>query len=344
MKIDSEYMTEYIKKIMKTDSPAGDTGEAISEVKKEFEKFGLKCTETNKGAVIATVKGKNDNVHKIISAHIDTLGLMVKEIKSNGRLKLNQLGGFSWPSVEGENVRIKTSEGKIYTGTVLPDMASVHIFGDIPRTAVRTEENMEVRLDENVSNADEVKKLGIEVGDFVSAETRTIVTENGYIKSRYLDDKAAVAIVMGICRYIKENSIIPAYTTHFYISNYEEVGHGVSVITDQTDEFIAIDIGTVGKGQNSTEFAVSIASRDAFGPYDFRFRKKLTDICQKNNIDYRVDMYNRYGSDASKVAQTGKDVKYALVGPGVDATHHYERTHIKSLENTAKLLIKYIEG
>ncbi|BBE30311.1 peptidase M42 [Tepiditoga spiralis] len=342
MKIDMEYTLNYLKEIMKVHSPSGDTEKGIKNVEEEFDKLKISHKRTKKGAIIATIKGKDDEHHKTISAHIDTLGAMVKEIKNNGRLKMAQIGGFSWTSVEGENVIVKTLNGEEYTGTILFDKQSVHIHGMIPRETIRSDENMEIRLDEDVKNKDDVLKLGINVGDFVYCETRTTITKNGYIKSRYLDDKAAVAIIMGICKYIKDNNIEPKYTTHFFISNYEEVGHGISAIPEKTDEFIAIDIGTVGLGQNSDEFSVCISARDTSGPYDFSFRKKLQKICEKNNIQYKVDMYNRYGSDASKLVHQGVDVNYALLGPGVDATHHYERTHIKSLDNTAKLLLNYI--
>lgn len=341
-KFDREYMLDFLEKIMKIDSPAGDTEESIIYLENELDKFNILHKRTNKGALVATLKGKNSKNSKMISAHIDTLGAMVKEIKSNGRLKLAQIGGFTWNAYEGENVRVKNVDGKVYTGTILPEVASVHIDGDLARKEVRTEKNMEIRLDELVASKEDVLKLGINVGDFVSCETRYKVTKNGYIKSRYLDDKAAVAIVFTVCKYIVDNNIIPNYDTHFFISNYEEVGHGISAIPTNTDEFIAIDIGTVGKGQNSDEFSVCIASRDAAGPYDFSFRKKLQDLCKNNNIDYKVDMYNRYGSDASKVVHFGADVNYALIGPGVDATHHYERTTVKSLINTSKLILSYL--
>ncbi|NMA86952.1 MAG: M42 family metallopeptidase, partial [Tissierellia bacterium] len=203
-------------------------------------------------------------------------------------------------------------------------------------------DNMLVRIDEKVHSKEDVLKLGINIGDFIVMDTRTEITESGFVKSRYLDNKLAVAIVLEICRYFKESSIIPKYTTHFFISNYEEVGHGISQVPSGTAEMIAIDVGIVGEGQESNEYSVSVAAKDRRSPYDFEFRNRLVDIAEENNIDYVVDLYNFYSSDATHAAQQGQDVNFASLGPAVDASHHYERTHIDSIINTTKLLINYL--
>jgi putative aminopeptidase FrvX len=224
----------------------------------------------------------------------------------------------------------------------LPIYASTHIYPVAARETIRTDDIMEIRLDELVRSKEDVLKLGIRVGDYVHIDPLTEITDNGFIKSRYIDDKAAVAMVFGICKYLKDNNIKPKDTTNFFISNYEEVGHGVSAVPEKTTEFIAIDIGTVGGEQESDEFSVSIAAKDKSTPYDFELRKKLVNISEKNNIAYKVDVYVSYGSDATQALKQGFDFKFACIGPGVDATHHYERTHIKAIENTMKLLISYV--
>lgn len=342
MKLDMTYVKEFMTEILNIPSVGGNTKTALNRVKEEFEALGIEVKTTKKGAVIGVFKGEDDVKQKIICAHIDTLGGIVKEIKTNGRLKLSNIGGFSWNSVEGENLIIKTSKGLEYTGTLLPEKASVHIHPEEARELIRTEDNMEVRIDENISNAEDTLALGIKVGDFVTFETRTIITDNGYIKSRYLDDKACVAIIFGVCKYLKENNIKPKNTILFYISNYEEIGHGASIIPEEVDEFLALDIGTVGMGHTSEEHSVCICAKDNRTPYDFEFRNKLVEIAEEENIKHKVDVYYRYGSDASMVVLRGADVNFACIGPGVDATHHYERTHIDSLENTMKLIVKYI--
>lgn len=342
MNIDMKYTVDIMTKLLEIPSPSGDSRKCIDLIESEFRNFGVEVFRTRKNALIATINGEDNDNQKTIAAHIDTIGAMVKEIKPNGRLKLAQIGGFAWNSVEGESVIIKTRKGKEFEGTILPVEASVHIFRDVAREKLRTDENMEVRIDEFVYSEQDVLDLGINIGDLVSFEPRTRVLENGFIKSRHLDDKSAVAIVLAMCKYIKENNISLKYTTNFIISNYEEVLHGISYMPEKTDEFIAIDIGTVGKGQESDEFSVCIAARDASGPYNVELRNRLIDVAESNGIYYKIDLYNGYGSDASAAVRQGFDVNYACVGPGVDATHHYERTHVKSIENTTKLLLKYI--
>lgn len=342
MNIDISYVNDLMLEIFSIHSPGGDTAIGIERLKKEFETLGIPVSTTKKGAIMGTIIGENDEEHKMITAHIDTLGAVVKEIKSNGRLKLSNIGGYAWSAFEGENALIKTIKGQEYTGVLLPEKASVHIHSDDVRNTLRTEENMEIRIDENVYTKEDTLKLGINVGDFVSFDARPIFTNNGYIKSRYIDDKACVALLFGACKYLKDNNIKPKNTTHFFISNYEEIGHGVSAIPEKTVELLALDIGTVGEGQTSDEHAVTICAKDSRTPYDFGFKKKLVEIAENSGIDYRIDVHYRYGSDASVAVLQGVDVNFACIGPGVDATHHYERTHIDAIINNIKLIIAYL--
>jgi putative aminopeptidase FrvX len=342
MNIDMQYVLDTMIKYLDIPSPSGKTAAAIEAARKQFEEMGIKTIKTKKGAIIATIEGENTEEQKTISAHIDTLGCMVKGITSKGRLKLVRVGGGTWTTLEGSNVFIETRHGKKYRGTVLPIYASTHIFTAAARETIRTDDNMEIRLDELVNNKEDVLKLGINTGDYIYIDPLTEITESGFIKSRYIDDKSAVAMIFGVCKYLKANNITPKYTTNFFISNYEEVGHGVSAVPEKTVEFVAIDIGTVGGEQESDEFSVSIAAKDKKTPYDYELRSKLVDISDKHNIGYKVDVYISYSSDATQAIQSGSDFKFACIGPGVDATHHYERTHVKAIENTMKLLINYI--
>lgn len=342
MNIDMKYVSDFMVEILNIPSPGGDTEVCNKRIAKEFEAFGVKVSKTKKGALIGTIEGENNSEQKTISAHIDTLGAMVKEIKANGRVKLSNIGGYAWNSIEGDNVIIKTMSGKEYTGVALPDKASIHVHSDVVREMARTEESMEVRIDEDVYTKEDTLKLGIRVGDFVYFDARPIITPSGFIKARHLDDKACVAAVFGVCKYLKDNNIKPKYTINFYISNYEEIGHGVSVIPEGTTELLALDIGTVGEAHTSDEHSVTILAKDSRTPYDFGFRKKLVQLAEKDGINYKVDVHYRYGSDASIAALQGFDVNFACIGPGVDATHHYERTHMDAIENNIKLLISYI--
>lgn len=343
MNINMDYVTEKMVEILETPSPSGNTKEVIEIIKNEFDDLGLETYITNKGALVGTLKGKNDEKHRTLSAHVDTLGAMVKELKSNGRLKITQLGGYLWNSVEGEYCTVETSEGKRYSGTILTTKASTHVHGPEAKELERNQNTIEIRLDQKVKSKDDLEKLNIEVGDFVYLDPRTIVTESGFIKSRHLDDKAGVASILGMIKYLKDNNITPKYTTNFFISNYEEVGHGASAsIPEKTFEFVAIDMSAPGDGQTSDEYSVTICAKDSSGPYDFELRKRLVQIAKDNDIKYKVDIYPYYGSDASAAMRAGWEFKHGLIGPGVDASHSYERTHKESVEHTIKLGIKYI--
>lgn len=343
MQVDLKYILDKTVELLEVPSPVGYTHLAIEWVKKELDKLGLEYKMTKKGALTTFIKGEDSNYKKMISAHVDTLGAVVKKIKNNGRLEITNTGGYAWGSVEGENVKIHTLSGKVYEGTLLPVKASVHVFGDVAREMPRAEETMEIRIDEDVKNLQDVLNLGILQGDYVSYETRTRVLENGYIKARYLDDKLCVAQVLGYIKYLKDNNLKPKTDLYIYFSNYEEIGHGVSVFPEDLDEFIAIDIGLVaGEDAHGDEKKVNIVAKDSRTPYDLVLRKKLQAAADENGIKYTVGVHNRYGSDASISILQGFDFKFACIGPNVDATHHYERTHNDGIVETVKLMIKYL--
>lgn len=344
MNIDINYTLNLMEELINITSPAGDTAEAMERIEKEFNRLGLKIHKTNKGAIYGTLEGENSTKSRLVNAHIDTLGAIVKEIKPNGRLRLSSIGGYAWGSVEGETVYIKTRKNKVYTGTLLPDKASVHIFFEDARTSPREEDTMEVRIDEDVNDPVQTRELGIEVGDFVAFEPRLKILDNGYIKSRHLDDKACVALMFAGIKYLVENNLKPKYTTHFFVSDYEEIGHGVYGFPDDISEVMSLDIGTVGGIHNSSEKSVTIVAKDRITPYDLGLRNKLIDLSEENNISYKVDVHYRYASDASVMLTQGVDTKIALIGLGVDATHHYERTHIDGVRNNIALLLAYLQS
>jgi len=343
MNINKDYVINKMVTLLTTPSPTGDTARAIDFVDECFKELGIKTRRTIKNALIATIPGQDDSKHRTLSAHVDTLGAMVKEIKSNGKLKLTQLGGYAWSTIEGEYCTISTEENGEFTGTILLNKASTHVHGGKVNEAIRTGDNIEVRIDEKVHSKKDVEKLGISVGDFVYFDTRTDVTPSGFVKSRHLDDKACVACILGMAEHLVKNNLTPKYTTHFFISNYEEVGHGSSAsIPEKTFEFIAIDMAAPGDGQESSEYAVTICAKDSSGPYDLDVRRHLTKLAKENEIDYKIDIYPFYGSDASAALRAGWEIKHGLIGPGVDASHSYERLHEDSIEATVKLGILYM--
>ncbi len=339
------HMVNYLKELVSIPSPSGDTEEIIrfcENLLKMHQK--VEMTTTNKGALLATIRGNNDQKQRVLTAHLDTLGAMVKEIKSDGKIRLSMIGGFKWNSVEGEYCTIHTMENESYTGTILMHQASVHVYQGVEKEK-RDEQNIEVRLDEQVGSKEEVEALGINVGDFISFDPRYQYTDSGYIKSRHLDDKASAAILLHMIEEISENELEIPYTTHFFFSNNEEIGYGANAsIPQQTVEYIAVDMGAIGDGQTSTEHDVSICAKDSSGPYHLGLKKQLVRLANSNKIAFQVDIYPYYGSDASAAIRAGFDIKHGLVGPGIDASHSFERTHTDSLWHTYQLLMAYIQA
>ncbi len=332
----------FLQELAEIPSPSGFTMNIMKTIKKHLENWNVTYTETNKGAIIATIKGTDQTAHRLLTAHVDTLGAMVKEIKPSGRLKLSLVGGFKFNAIEGENCLIHKADGSTVEGTILLHQTTVHVYKDAG-TANRDENNMEVRLDEKVFSAEEVRTLGIEVGDFVSFYPRYTSTDNGFIKSRHLDDKASTALLLQLLKHLSGSGEELPHTTHFYISNNEEIGYGGnSNIPEQTVEYIAVDMGAIGDGQQSDEYTVSICAKDSSGPYHYGLTRHLIALAKDHEIDYKVDIYPYYGSDASAAISAGHDVKHALFGPGIEASHSYERTHVDSLKAAAALLHAYV--
>ena len=344
MKADGQEIFRYIKDLVSIPSPTGYTEEAIRYTENFLNTYGIENKRTNKGALLATINGQDDSKHRFLTAHVDTLGAMVKEIKPNGRLKLTMVGGFRWNACEGEYCKIHTADRTVYTGTILLTQTSVHVYqkmGDIKRD----DDHMEVRIDAVTKSQADTKTLGIEVGDFVSFEPRAELAGNGFLKSRHLDDKASVGILLYLIKQLKEENITLPYTTHFLISNNEEIGYGGnSNIPPETVEYLAVDMGAIGDGQTTDEYSVSICAKDSSGPYHYGLRQHLVELAKKHEVDYRIDIYPYYGSDASAAIRAGFDIVHGLIGPGIDASHAFERTHISSIEHTANLLWHYMQS
>lgn len=336
---------DYIVKLTTTPSPTGYTAAIMNYIQSEVESFGYQASKTSKGGVLVTVPGINTDQHRMVTAHLDTLGAMVRAIKADGRLKMDLVGGFGYPSIEGENCLIHVAKnGRTYTGTILMHQTSVHVYKDAS-TAERNQTNMEIRLDEKVKTAEETRALGIEVGDFISFDPRTVVTETGFIKSRHLDDKVSAAILIHLLKTYKEESIELPYTTHFYFSNNEEIGYGAnSSIPKQVVEYLAVDMGAMGDDQQTDEYTVSICVKDGSGPYHYELRQHLVALAESHQIPYKLDIYPYYGSDASAAMRAGADVRHALLGAGIESSHSYERTHLDSVQATEQMVDVYLKS
>lgn len=342
-KIDTNHLTKFLVDLLNISSPTGFSEPAIEFVEKEllqFKQLGL--SRTRKGALLVKWEGENTEKPIALTAHVDTLGAVVKEIKSNGRLRLSKIGGIQWPTVETEGVWIFTSKGEKIRGSVLIETASGHIYGEKGGQTPRDDVHMEVRLDARTLSEKETRALGINIGDCVAFDPRTEVT-NGFIRSRFLDDKACVANIVSAVKSLTEAGLSPARSVYFLISNYEEVGHGAAAgIPSDVVELITVDMAVVGDGQESGEFHATLCIKDSGGVYHHGLTEKLRALAEKNNIPYKTDVYPFYGSDGEAFWRAGGDAAMALIGPGIDASHNYERTHIDSLVATTNWIMAYL--
>lgn len=344
--IDKKYAdiaVEFTEKLLKIDSPTGFTKNAAAFVRDEFLSLGYEAALTVKGGAVIKLGGKDENNAVLFEAHTDTLGGMVAEIKGSGRLRVSPLGGMRAENAEAENVKVYTRSGRVIEGTLQLCNASVHVNTSYADTA-RNFDTTEVVLDENVNSEADARALGIEVGDIVAFDPRVRITESGYIKSRFLDDKLSCGILYGFASYLKDKGIVPERCVYIHVTVYEEVGHGgCASVPDGVTDIISVDMGCVGNGLKCTERDVSICAKDSGGPYNYELVGELIEAAKSEGASYAVDIYPRYGSDVEATLSAGSDVRHGLIGAGVYASHGYERSHIDGVYNTIKVIKGYLK-
>ena len=336
-----EEAVSHIVRLVGIASPTGMTDKAVEYCYQAIAPLGFGLRRTHRGGLVVSLPGARPNV-RVLAAHVDTLGAVVRMIAPNGRLKLSAVGGFHFNSVEGEYCKVHTLEGPFYTGTVVPRKGSRHVYQEVEE---RTEETMEVRLDEVVRGADDVRKLGIRVGDPVSFDARAVLLPSGYIKARHLDDKASVGVLLALLAVIARERWELPYSLEIVISGDEEVGYGGNAgLSNEAFEYLAVDMGAIGEGLDATEHGVSICAKDSSGPYHFELRRRLVHLAERFTVPHTVDVYPYYRSDASAAKQAGYDVATALIGPGIDCSHAHERTHRDAIAATLRLLALYVQS
>lgn len=341
--VDQRYLLDVLKDLLDISSPTGYTEDAVAWTEKALAAYPqLAVNRTAKGALCATWSGREPGAARALAAHLDTLGAMVKEILPSGQLRLTNLGGLNWNSVECEACTIFTADGRSYRGSLMPDKASAHVHGAEATDEKREPASMAVRLDARVLDSEETRALGIEVGDFVAFDPRMEVV-NGFVRSRYLDDKACAACMLAAVKALQDAGLTPLRTSHFFFSVFEEVGHGGSAgIPDDINELVVVDMAAIGDGQTSDEFHTTICVKDSTGPYHHGLSQHLRKLAKENDIPFKVDIYPYYGSDGGALLRAGADAAVALIGPGVDASHSYERTHMDALIATTNWIMAYL--
>ena len=298
-----DYIVEQAKALLAIDSPSGYGKDVSAYLLTAVDHLGFRGWKPRKGSVMADLGGHAKEDAVLLEAHCDTLGAMVHEIKSNGHLKLTNIGGMQANNAETENVRIITKSGKIYEGTCQLTNPSVHVNGDY-KTTPRTWDSVEVIVDEDINSS---------------------------------------AILLGFAKYLKEENLTPDRQIYLHFTIYEEVGHGGSApVPEGVTEAWSVDMGCVGEGLTCTERQVSICAKDKGGPYNYDIVSKLVALAEENGIDYAVDIYPFYGSDVEATLKAGYDIRHALIGPGVFASHGYERSHKDGVLNTLRLIMAYM--
>lgn len=343
MKLDTSYLIETMRRLIETPSPVGYYEKMKPVLEGIVAELGYSVTYDNRDTAYVTVPGEDQSKTVCVSAHADTLGLMVRGINGDGTLRVRALGGINFANVEGENVTVHTRRGATYTGMLVCAHHSSHAYDDA-KTMERNENTVFVLLDEPVKNAEDVRALGIRHGDVVSVDPRFAVTERGYIKSRFIDDKAAMACSLAALKYLRDNGLKPKYNTVFAFSFYEEIGLGGIYVPEEISEYVAIDVAILGPDADGSEQAVTICAKDASMPYDYDLTNRLIAAAEREGCNYAVDLFYRYGSDASQAIKGGNNVKAAAFGMGVYSSHGVERTHVEGIENTAKLILAYVLG
>ncbi len=331
------FIKEQLYTLTSIPSPSSFTTKVTDYLLSELSSLGYSPERSNKGNVFVTLGGSGSPL--VLAAHVDTLGAMVRSIKENGRLRPTTIGGHQWSTADGENCTIHTRDGRVYTGVVLNKEPSSHVADQ--KTEL-IEENMEILLDENVTSDQDTLALGIQTGDIIAMDPRTVVTESGYIKSRFLDDKLSAAILLGLAKAVREDAWKLSRKVSLLFTVYEEVGHGGSVVPDDTEEMISVDMGCVGSDLGCTERMVSICAKDSGGPYNYDLITALSNLAKEKKLDYAIDIYPHYGSDVETTLRAGYDIRHGLIGPGVYASHNYERSHMDGVRNTFELLKAYI--
>lgn len=342
----THYLLDVLTELLNIPSPTGFTASAIAFTEQLLSAYPhLKVARTRKDGLLVTwhVDTPVDDRQRAVATHIDTLGAMVKEVKANGRLKLTKIGGLNWATVECEGCTVFTHSGQRIRGSFMLTKASSHVFGGTEINEMKRDDTtLEVRLDARTTSEAETRSLGIDVGDFVAFDPRVEVND-GFIRSRHLDNKAGVAVQLAVIRAMVDAGLTPTRTTHFYISSFEEVGHGAaSGIPAAVEELLVVDMAAVGEGQQSDEFHASICVKDSGGPFHHGLSNRLRALADQHAIPYKVDVYPYYTSDGRVWWNAGADAAVALIGPGVDASHNYERTHLDALQATAQWVMAYL--
>lgn len=343
LQINTEFLSSQLLKLLSIPSPVGFTDKISEYLEGELDALGYNVSKTNRGALYLTLGGSG-KAQRAVIAHLDTIGCMVSSLKDNGRLGITSVGTWSSRFAEGARVSIFAKD-KEFRGSILPLKASGHAYGKMIDYQKSSWDDVELRVDERCDNQQDIRSLGINIGDFIAVDPNPEELDSGFVVSRHIDGKGGVAILLSLLHAFYNQKLTPATDTVFIFSVSEEVGTGAtSVLSESVKELVVLDMAALAPIQNSSEFGATIILKDKSGPFDYRLSRQLIDLAETGGINYSRDLMRSYFCDANGAIRSGADVRAALIGYGVDSSHGYERAHIDSLSNVGSLLSLYLQS
>lgn len=323
-------------------SPCGFTDEIVRYVSRCLDDIGVDYQITRRGTIRAVLEGNGDAPARALVTHMDTIGAMVRGIGDNGRLRVAPIGHWSSRFAEGTRVTV-FSEKSAHRGCFLPTVNwGTSRDAGVEQVPVDWD-HIELRLEESVFDADDVRALGIEIGDFIALESHPEVLENGYVVGRNLDNKAGTAAVIELLRKLVESGDPLPQNTYVIFTVTETIGAGMGrAVLPDVSELVTVDFASTRSTEKSPFKRVTLASGDASGPYDYHLTAHLRRIAEHFDVPYQQRHLKAFHSDAASALIAGHDVRTAVLAYAGDASHSVERTHVDSLVNIVRMLQFYV--
>ena len=341
--IDRERLEKTLLELLAIPSPSGFTDEITRYIGSRLQAMGVDYDITRRGTVRARLAGASpEEPAQAVVCHVDTIGAMVRNLLPSGRIMVAPVGYWSSRFAEGARVTLFTAH-RAYRGTLLP-----RVTWGVSRDAGVDEvpigwDQIELRLDEEVTSAEQLQALGIEVGDFIALDTQAEVLPNGFVVGRNLDNKAGAAAVLETIAHLVERQQQPARDTYFLFTVTETVGSGAgAAILPEVSELVTVDFASEPWADHSPFKHLTIASGDASGPYDWHLTQHLNELARDNDIPFERRVLPACHNDAAAALAAGHDVRTAVVAYAADASHSMERTHFRSLQHVSALLQAYM--
>lgn len=340
--IDRTKIRAYLLDLLAIPSPCGFTDEIVRYLCDVLTELDIDYELTRRGTIRAKLPGKSSETARAIVTHVDSIGAMVRNLRDDGRVSVAPIGYWSSRFAEGARVTV-FGEQQSFRGTLLPSIEwGVSRDKGVADVAMNWD-NIELRIDEPVYSAQDLKDAGIGIGDFIALDSTPEVMDNGYIVGRMLDNKAGIAAVLETLATLKTSEEAVEHDTYIIFTVAETIGTGAgSALPRDVSELVTVDFAALRSTEKSPFKQVTLAAGDASGPYDYHLNAHLRQLAEQHDIPFVKRMLKAFHSDAAAVLAAGHDVRTAVLAYAGDASHSLERTHMDSLVNISNLLARYI--